>query len=107
MEAKKASRREALAPHTIEAISARLAALASPSRIALLQALREGERSVQVLADAVDLTHRNASGHLAVLFRAGLLTRRTEGTSTFYAIEDWSAWWFIEQAARSVSDDDA
>jgi DNA-binding transcriptional ArsR family regulator len=76
--------------------------MAKAQRIALLEALRDGEAAVQELADRVGLAHQNASHHLALLWRAGILSRRREATTTFYAIEDWSAWWVVEQVAGSV-----
>ncbi len=74
-----------------------LQAIAEPHRIALLGALTSGEAGVQELADRVELPHQNTSHHLAPLWRAGILTRRSEGTGTVYEIEDWSAWWVVEQ----------
>lgn len=74
-----------------------LQALAEPHRMALLEALTGGEASVQELADRVGLPHQNTSHHLAALWRAGILARRAEGAGTLYEIEDWSAWWVVEQ----------
>lgn len=91
----------------IEAIGELMAALADPKRIALLESLRRGEASVQRLADELDLSHRNASHHAAILHRTGLLSRRRQGRTVVYAIEDWTALWLIEQAARALSDPDA
>jgi ArsR family transcriptional regulator len=88
----------------IDAIGDLMAALADPKRIAMLEALRGGESSVQQLADDLDLTHRNASHHAAILHRAGLLNRRRDGRLVVYAIEDWTALWLIEQAARALVD---
>lgn len=80
----------------------RLQVMAVGKRIALLQALNDGEAAVQELADLVGLAHQNASHHLALLWKAGILRRRRVGTKTFYAIEDWSAWWVVEQIAGWV-----
>ncbi|MBA3866268.1 MAG: winged helix-turn-helix transcriptional regulator [Solirubrobacterales bacterium] len=91
----------------IAAVAERLATLAVPNRVALLDALRAGEATVQELADLVGLTHQMASHHLAVLYRGGLLSRRREGAATVYAVDDWSSSWVIEQVAQSLSDDDA
>ncbi len=91
----------------IEAVGDLMAALADPKRIALLQSLRGGEANVQQLADELDLSHRNASHHVAILHRAGLLSRRREGRQAFYAIEDWTGLWLIEQGAQSFIDPDA
>jgi DNA-binding transcriptional ArsR family regulator len=91
----------------IEAIADLMAALADPTRIALLESLRSGEASVQELADDLDLPHQNASHHVGILRRAGLVKRRREGRLAIYAIEDWTALWLIEQAARALIDPEA
>ena len=80
----------------------RLQLVAKAKRIALLEALSEGEAGVQELADRIGLAHQNASHHLALLWRAGILSRRCEGKKTFYAIEDWSAWWVVDQIVDLV-----
>jgi ArsR family transcriptional regulator len=93
-----------LSGRTIELTAERLRVMAERNRIALLEALREGEGGVQELADRVGLPHQNASHHLAILWRAGILSRSREGSVTLYAIADWSAWWVIEQIAGEVGD---
>ncbi len=94
--------REPLPEGVVELTAQRLRVMAEAKRIALLQALNEGEAGVQELADRVGLAHQNASHHLTLLWKAGILSRRCEGTMTLYAIEDWSAWWVVEQIARWV-----
>lgn len=94
--------REPLAESVIEMTAERLRIMAKAKRIALLQALNDGEAGVQELADRVGLAHQNASHHLILLWKAGILSRRCEGTMTLYVIEDWSAWWVVEQIARWV-----
>jgi DNA-binding transcriptional ArsR family regulator len=96
---RRSSSREPLSAEVVELIAERLRAVAKAKSIALLDALRDGEAGVQELADRVGLAHQNASHHLGLLWRAGILSRRREGPMTFYAIEDWSAWWVIEQMA--------
>jgi ArsR family transcriptional regulator len=90
----------------IESISDLMAALADPTRIAMLDALRSGGANVQQLADELDLPHRNASHHALVLHRAGILGRRREGREVVYSVEDWAAWWLIGQAADIYAEDD-
>jgi DNA-binding transcriptional ArsR family regulator len=91
-----------LAPEAIEATSMRLRVIADPVRLALLEALRGGEGSVADLAEQTGLPHQNASHHLLALHQAGILARRREGKLALYSILDWSAWWVVEQLARSV-----
>jgi DNA-binding transcriptional ArsR family regulator len=94
--------REPLSERAIELTAQRLGVVATARRIALLEALTHGEAGVQELADRVGLPHQNVSHNLTLLWRAGILTRRSEGKSTLYAIEDWGAWWVVEQVARLV-----
>ncbi|HWB69636.1 MAG TPA: ArsR family transcriptional regulator [Solirubrobacterales bacterium] len=96
------SRREAperLPSDVVELTAARLRVLGKAKSIALLDALRGGEATVQDLADEVGLAHQNTSHHLAALWREGIVSRRAEGPSTLYALEDWGAWWVVEQIA--------
>ena len=54
-------------------------AAAHPHRLALLEQLAQGERSVEVLADRTRLSMANASQHLQQMRRAGLLAVRRAG----------------------------
>jgi len=94
--------RLALSRSVLELTAQRLRVIADPTRIALLEALNGGEAGVHELADAIDRPHKTASHHLLLLWRAGVVSRRPEGSMTFYALSDWSAWWVAEQIARWV-----
>ena len=63
-------------------------AAAHPHRLALLEQLAQGERSVEVLADRAKLSIANASQHLQQMRRAGLLAVRREGKFMFYRLAD-------------------
>lgn len=56
------------------------AALADPTRRAILARLALGEATVMELAEPFDMTQPAVSRHLRVLEDAGLITRRVEGT---------------------------
>jgi DNA-binding transcriptional ArsR family regulator len=60
--------------------------MAHPLRLALLNALREGERSVSDLAEAIGATQPLVSQHLAVLRNQGLLRNRRNGNEVYYSI---------------------
>jgi ArsR family transcriptional regulator len=60
--------------------------MAHPLRLALLNALREGERGVTDLADAIGATQALASQHLGVLRNQGLLRTRRNGNEVYYRI---------------------
>ena len=55
------------------------AALADPTRRALVHALTSGERRVTDLAEPIDMSLPAVSKHLGVLERAGLIERRRVG----------------------------
>jgi DNA-binding transcriptional ArsR family regulator len=59
-------------------LSTTFAALADPTRRAILARLRSGERSVTELAEPFDMSLPAVSKHLRVLERAGLIARRRE-----------------------------
>jgi DNA-binding transcriptional ArsR family regulator len=59
-------------------LSATFAALADPTRRAILARLRSGECSVTELAEPFDMSLPAVSKHLRVLERAGLIARRRE-----------------------------
>ena len=61
-------------------------ALASPRRIELLDLLAQGERSVEALAAAADMTLALASSHLQVLSAARLVERRRDGARVRYRL---------------------
>ena len=63
-------------------------AVAHPKRIELLDLLCQGERSVEVLADAAAMTVVNTSAHLRVLRESRLVATRREGTRVFYRLAD-------------------
>lgn len=60
---------------SIDALSATFAALADPTRRAILDRLLRGEASVAELAEPFAMTPRAVSKHVAVLEAAGLVTR--------------------------------
>ena len=63
-------------------------ALGDPNRRAVVELLRDGERSVQLLADALPISRPAVSRHLRLLKQAGLVTDRAEGTRRLYRLHD-------------------
>jgi DNA-binding transcriptional ArsR family regulator len=62
-----------------ERLNNTFAALADPTRRAILVELAEGERSVSDLAEPFDMSLPAISKHLGVLEGAGLITRERQG----------------------------
>ena len=62
--------------------------LGHPARVRTLELLRDGERTVGDLQNALGLDSSGTSQHLGVLRRNGILESRREGTSVYYRVKD-------------------
>jgi len=63
-------------------------ALANPTRIHIVECLRDGEQSVSAIMERVALEPANVSQHLAVLRSKQLVVNRKEGNQVFYSLRD-------------------
>src|SRR5882724_5581891 len=63
-------------------------ALAHPTRIAIVEALRDGEMPAGKLIDRLDLEQANASQHLSVLRGKMVVVSRKAGNQVFYSLRD-------------------
>ncbi|MDR3703360.1 MAG: metalloregulator ArsR/SmtB family transcription factor [Candidatus Sulfopaludibacter sp.] len=63
-------------------------ALAHPTRIAIVEALRHGETSAGQLIERLGLEQANASQHLTVLRSKQIVISRKEGNQVFYSLRD-------------------
>lgn len=63
-------------------------ALAHPTRIAIVEALRNGEMSAGQLIEQLGLEQANASQHFSVLRSKQVVINRKEGNQVFYSLRD-------------------
>lgn len=65
-----------------------------PDRIRIVEELRDGERDVNALQAALDVTHSRASQNLAILRAHRLVVERREGRHVFYRLvnPDMARW---------------
>jgi len=63
-------------------------ALGHGRRLEILELLAQGERSVEALAERVGLSMANASQHLQLMRRTGLLASRRDGKRILYRLND-------------------
>ena len=61
---------------------------ADPSRLSILEALRDGERTVSEVVETTGFTQPNVSNHLSCLRDCGLVTVRQQGRFAYYTISD-------------------
>jgi DNA-binding transcriptional ArsR family regulator len=63
-------------------------ALAHPTRIAIVEMLRNGELSAGVIQERLGLEQANLSQHLAVLRSRQIVSNRKEGNQVFYSLRN-------------------
>ena len=75
-------------------------ALAHPTRIAILDLLREGELTVGSFVERLNLEQANLSQHLAILRAKQMVTTRKVGNQVFYAVRDPLIWKVLDLMRR-------
>jgi DNA-binding transcriptional ArsR family regulator len=81
-----------------EPVAERLRVLADANRLRILNVLREAESSVDRIVGKVGTSQPNVSRHLALLLRAGIVTRRQEGRQVRYRVVDP----FVDQICEAI-----
>lgn len=92
-----------LPPEALAQVAAYFQALAEPTRLQLLNLLRERERNVGELAELTGYSAANVSRHLALLTQHGLLTREPRGNSAYYRIADASIYALCDLVCDSIA----
>lgn len=72
----------------LERLAATFRAFGEATRLAILQELKGGERSVSEIVACLTTSQANVSKQLATLHGFGLVQRRKQGTQVFYRIAD-------------------
>lgn len=79
---------EQMPPQALQEVAAYFQVLAEPTRLQILNLLRDGERNVGDLAQLCGFTAANISRHLALMSQHGLVQKQNRGTSVYYRIAD-------------------
>jgi len=61
-------------------------ALSDPTRLKILRALKDGEKTVHDLVELFSWTQPNISRHLAVLAKSGMVKKVKRGQFVYYAV---------------------
>jgi DNA-binding transcriptional ArsR family regulator len=85
-----------------ELIARRFRVLADPLRVRMLDLLRDGELSVNAIAEQLGAGQQNVSKHLNVLADAGMVQRRKDGNHVYYGIADEGVFALCEQVCGSL-----
>ena len=75
-------------------------ALAHPLRISILNALREGELTVNEISQKFSVEPANASQQLAVLRNKNIVVARKEGSSVYYSVTDQTIFNLLDVAGN-------
>lgn len=75
-----------------------------PSRLAILEALRDGPLSVGEIVSITGLSQPNTSNHLSCLFDCGLVVREQRGRYVYYRLGDDRVAPLLETADEILSD---
>jgi DNA-binding transcriptional ArsR family regulator len=62
--------------------------LAEPTRLAILQELKSGPKTVGALVENLGLSQANVSKQLKIMFDGGVLGRKKDGVTVWYSIND-------------------
>jgi ArsR family transcriptional regulator len=73
-------------------------ALAHPLRISILDALREGELTVNQISQRFEVEPANASQQLAVLRNKNIIVARKEGSNVYYSVSDTTLFKLLDVA---------
>ena len=71
-----------------QTVSELFALLSTPIRLKIISAVCHGEKNVSELLAEIETTQPNMSQHLSTLYRAGVLSRRREGTQVYYRLQN-------------------
>ena len=94
-----------LSDEMIDLVARRFRMLGEPQRLRILQVLEAGERTVGDIVEVLGCSQSNVSKHLQALFDAGLVDRRREGNSIYYAIADPVIFKLCALVCRSAAED--
>src|SRR5689334_250334 len=76
-----------------------------PLRLALIQELKEGEKSVNTLVETLSVSQAHVSRQLTILFDGALLARKRRGNQVFYSISEQMVYEICDIVCRKINRD--
>jgi DNA-binding transcriptional ArsR family regulator len=98
-------KRTRLSDEALAMVARRFRSLGEPTRLKILSKMEDGERTVGQLVEEIGSSQANVSKHLKVLLDAGVLSRRIQRTSVYYAISDPVILKICDVVCDGVADD--
>ncbi len=87
----------------LEALAKWFRALDDPVRLAIIEALLEGEKTVDELCDTLGMKQPRVSNHLACLRWCNFVSTRREGQRVYYRLSDPNVPLVLELAHASLA----
>lgn len=84
-------------------VAAYFQVLSEPSRLQILNLLRDRERNVTELAQLTGFSAANVSRHLALMVQHGLVTRDSRGVSAFFRVADPAVYKLCDLVCGSIA----
>lgn len=96
-------RMEGLSPEALVQVAGYFQALSEPTRLQILNLLRQKEHNVGELALLCGYTSANVSRHLTLLTQHGLVVREQRGNSAYYSIADESVYKLCDLVCGNIA----
>ncbi len=74
--------------HAIDAVASYFGVLSEPTRLRIMRAICEEEKTVSQIVEELGASQTNVSRHLGIMYRSGVLARRKEGNQVYYRTAD-------------------
>ena len=74
--------------HAIDAVASYFGVLSEPTRIRIMGAVCEEEKTVSQIVEELGASQTNVSRHLGIMYRSGVLARRKQGNQVYYRTAD-------------------
>ncbi len=81
-----------------ESVARYFSILSEPARLRILHSICQEEKSVGQIVIETGMSQTNASRHLNMMYQAGVLKRRRDGTQVLYGVSDST----LTELCRSV-----
>lgn len=93
-----------LSPDHVQSLADTFRVLGDPTRVRILDALRDGELCVNDLATRIGMSESAVSHQLRLLRTMRLVRVRRDGRLAFYAVDDHHILELLEQASTHVQE---
>lgn len=92
-----------LSAKALDQIAAYFQALSEPTRLKILNLLRDAEHNVGELAQLSGYSAANVSRHLSYLAQHGIVARESRGASVFYKVSDPSIYALCDLVCANIA----